>query len=69
MRGIAALLCGSVGDVEIREGTDPLDFALCVRDGQGRMTELPYQALLLFTPMSPEAEHPTGCPFCGRCPF
>ena len=69
MRGIAALLCGSVGDVEIREGTDPLDFALCARDGQGRMTELPYQALLLFTPMSPEAEHPYGVSLLRSLPF
>lgn len=69
IRGIAALLCGSVGDVEIREGTDPLDFALCVRDGQGRMTELPYQALLLFTPMSPEAEHPYGVSLLRSLPF
>ena len=69
MRGIAALLCGSVGDVEIREGTDPLDFALCARDGQGRMTELPYQALLLFIPMSPEAEHPYGVSLLRSLPF
>ena len=69
MRGIAALLCGSVGDVEIREGTDPLDFALCARDGQGRMRELPYQALLLFTPMSPEAEHPYGVSLLRSLPF
>ena len=68
-RGIAALLCGSVGDVEIREGTDPLDFALCARDGQGRMTELPYQALLLFTPMNPEAEHPYGVSILRSLPF
>ena len=69
MRGIAALLCGSVADVEIREGENPMDFALCARDTQGRMAELPYQALLLFTPMDPEAEHPYGVSLLRSLPF
>ena len=69
MRGIAALLCGSVADVEIREGENAMDFALRARDDQGRMVELPYQALLLFTPMSPEAEHPYGVSMLRSLPF
>ena len=69
MRGIAAILCGSVETVEVREGTQALDFALCARDGQGRMTELPYQDLLLFTPLNPEAEHPYGVSLLRSLPF
>ena len=69
MRGIAAILCGSVETVEVREGTQALDFALCARDGQGRMKELPYQDLLLFTPLNPEAEHPYGVSLLRSLPF
>ena len=69
MRGIAAILCGSVETVEVREGTQALDFALCARDGQGRMTELPYQDLLLFTPLNPEADNPYGVSLLRSLPF
>lgn len=59
-RDIAALLCGRAEDIEIREGENPLDFTICGVDEQGRMAELPYQNLLLFTPLNPEAENPYG---------
>ena len=39
-RDIAALLCGRVEDIEIKEGISPLDFTLCGPDECGRMTEL-----------------------------
>ena len=68
-RGIAALLCGSVEDVEIREGEQPLDFRLCAADARGRMAPLPYQQLLLFTPFNPEAEHPYGVSLLRSLPF
>lgn len=68
-RDIAALLCGRVEDIEIKEGTDPLHFTICGPDEQGRMGELPYQNLLLFTPLNPEAENPYGVSMLRSLPF
>ncbi len=55
-REIAALLCGRVDRVTVREGESPVEFAVCASDG----SVLPRQELLLFTPFNPEAEHPCG---------
>jgi len=55
---IAAVLCGNVADVQIREGATPLDFTLCCADERGTLRPLPYQDLLLFTPFNPEADAP-----------
>lgn len=68
-RDIAALLCGKAEDIEIREGENPLDFTICGVDEQGRMAELPYQNLLLFTPLNPEAENPYGVSMLRSLPF
>ena len=68
-REIAALLCARVEDVEIREGDHPLEFQICGWDENGRMAELPYQDLLLFTPMNPETEHPYGVSLLRGLPF
>lgn len=68
-RDIAALLCGKVDDVEIREGDTPLDFVVCGPDEIGRQRPLPYQALLLFTPFNPETENPYGVSLLRSMPF
>ena len=68
-REIAALLCARVEDIEIREGDHPLEFQICGWDENGRMAELPYQDLLLFTPMNPETEHPYGVSLLRGLPF
>ncbi|WP_295751904.1 serine/threonine protein phosphatase [uncultured Oscillibacter sp.] len=68
-RDIAALLCGRVEDIEIREGTSPLDFAVWGPGRDGRMERLPYQDLILFTPLNPEAEHPYGVSLLRSLPF
>lgn len=68
-REIAALLCGRVEDIQIREGENPLDFMICGPDEQGRMAELPYQELLLFTPLNPETESPYGVSMLRSLPF
>lgn len=65
-RGIAALLCARVEQVEIREGESALDFALCsARSGQ----PLPHQELLLFTPLNPESDKPYGVSLLRSMPF
>ena len=68
-RDIAAVLCADVSRVEIREGESPLDFALCVRDGDGTVREPERQELLLFTPFQPEAGAPYGVSMLRSMPF
>ena len=68
-REIAALLCARSEDIEIREGDHPLEFQICGWDENGRMAELPYQDLLLFTPMNPETDHPYGVSLLRGLPF
>ena len=68
-REIAALLCGNVGQIEIKEGATPLDFALCGRGTDGVIRPLPRQELLLFTPFQPEAQAPYGVSLLRSMPF
>ena len=68
-RDIAAVLCGSVSRMEIKEGDSPLDFTLCVRQADGTVRPLPRQELLLFTPFQPEAEAPYGVSMLRSMPF
>lgn len=68
-RDIVALLCGRADCIDIREGTQPLEFCICGPDEAGRMEPLPFQNLLLFTPFHPEAEHPYGVSLMRSLPF
>ena len=68
-RDLAALLCGRMDRIELREGESPLDFQIFGPDERGRMAALPYQELLLFTPLHPEAEHPYGVSLLRGLPF
>lgn len=68
-RDIRALLCGNVCDVQIKEGSSPLDFVLCGRGKDGIFEPLPYQELLLFTPFNPEADSPYGVSLMRSMPF
>ncbi|OUO42456.1 phage portal protein [Flavonifractor sp. An306] len=66
---IAALLCGNVADIEIKEGDSPLEFAIWGRDLGGMMRRLPRQELLLFTPFQPETDSPYGVSLLRSMPF
>lgn len=68
-RDIAALLCGRVESIEIREGDNPLDFTICGPDERGRMGPLPCQELLLFTPFNPEGDSLYGVSLLRSLPF
>ena len=68
-RDIAALLCGRADCIDIREGSQPLEFCICGPDETDRMEPLPFQNLLLFTPFHPEAEHPYGVSLMRSLPF
>lgn len=59
-RDIAAVLCGRVSDVQVKEGDSPLEVLLALRRPDGRTEVLPRQELLLFTPYHPSPEHPYG---------
>jgi hypothetical protein len=68
-RDIAAVICGNAADVEIREGTSPIDFELCAMSDRGLIEPLPYQDLLLFTPYNPETDSPYGVSMLRSMPF
>jgi len=68
-RDIAAVLCGNVSRIEIKEGNNPLEFALCARGSDGTVRPLPRQDLLLFTPFQPEADNPYGVSMLRSMPF
>jgi hypothetical protein len=67
-REIAALLCASPEQVEVKIGDSPLDFRLC-RAGLGERQELPWQELLLFTPFQPTGDAPCGVSLLRSMPF
>ena len=68
-RDIAALVCGRVEDVQIREGESPLAFTLWGYGSDGMPRPLPRQDLLLFTPYNPEAHSPYGVSMLRSMPF
>lgn len=68
-REVAAVLCGRPDDIVIRQGTDPLDFAICRASFCGEPTPLPEQQLILFTPLNPEAHNPYGVSLLRSMPF
>ena len=67
-RDIAALLCADPAQVEAREGDNPMDFRLCAWK-EGKMEELPWQDLLLFTPFQPTGDSPCGVSMLRSMPF
>ena len=63
-----ALLCGNSEDLHIKPGATPLDFKVCQWNGR-KVTELPNQELLYFTPFMPETAHPYGVSLLRSMPF
>ena len=68
-RDIAAVLCGNVSDIEVKEAGSPLQFRLALKKRSGERVVLPYQELLLFTPYHPSPEHPYCCSLLHSMPF
>ena len=68
-RDIAAVLCGRVTDVHVKEGDSPLEVLLALRRPDGRTEVLPRQELLLFTPFQPEVGSPYGVSLLRSMPF
>ncbi len=57
-REIAAVLCGRVSDIQVREGTPPLEVVLAQKRPDGSVEDLPRQELLLFYPVPPQPGEP-----------
>ena len=69
-RGHLKAVCwGDVTQLQIEEGQNPLDVQLWGPDSKGTMVALPYQHLLLFTTLNPEAAHPYGVSIFRGMPF
>ena len=69
-RGRLKAVCwGDVTQLQVMEGEHPLDVELWGPDSKGRMGALPYQHLLLFTTLNPEAAHPYGVSIFRGMPF
>lgn len=68
-REIAAVLCGNISDIEVREGDSPLEVRLARRERDGSATVLPRQELLFFTPYCPSPEEPYGVSLLHSMPF
>ena len=68
-REIAAVLCGDVSDLEVKEQGSPLDILLALRRQNGHTEILPRQDLLLFTPYNPSPEKPYGVSLLHSMPF
>jgi len=68
-RGIAAVLCGNVSDIQVKEAGSPLEILLALRRPDGTTEVLPRQDLLLFTPYSPSPENPYGVSLLHSMPF
>ncbi len=65
---LLAVCWGDVTKIHIREGNNPLDISLCMAK-DGKISPLPYQNLLLFTTLNPEAGHPYGSSMMRSMPF
>ncbi|MBE6933847.1 MAG: phage portal protein [Ruminococcaceae bacterium] len=69
-RGHLKAVCwGDVTQLQIVEGENPLDVELWGPDSKGHMGALPYQHLLLFSTLNPEAAHPYGVSLFRGMPF
>lgn len=68
-RNFVAVCWGDVTEIQIEEGSSPLDITLCAADENGRMRPLPYQQLLLFTTLNPEPANPYGVSLLRSMPF
>lgn len=68
-REIAAVLCGNISDIEVKEGDSPLELHLALRQPDGHTEILPRQDLLLFTPYHASPENPYGQSLLHGMPF
>ncbi len=69
-RGRLKAVCwGDVTQLQVMEGNNSLDMELWGPDEGGKLRPLPYQHLLLFATLNPEAAHPYGVSLFRGMPF
>lgn len=69
-RGHLKAVCwGDVTTLQVMEGENPLEMELWGPDAKGHLGPLPYQHLLLFATLNPEAAHPYGVSLFRGMPF
>lgn len=68
-RDIAAVLCGNVENIEVKEQDSPLNLLLAQRLPDGRTELLKRQDLILFTPYHPNPQNPYGVSLLHSMPF
>ena len=66
--GISALYNGSMDEIELKEGENPLDIRVCIK-GAGEDRELPFQELITVSLLSPESGKLCGTPILRGLPF
>jgi len=66
---LRAVCWGDVTALEVQEGQNALETVIWGMDEQGLMRPLPYQHLLLFTTMNPDAKNPYGVSLFRGMPF
>ena len=60
---------GDAAQIEVQEGSNPMEVVLWGPDERGMLRPLPYQQLLLFTALNPEPGHPYGVSLFRGMPF
>ncbi len=68
-RDIAAVLCGNVEHIEVKEQDSPLDLLLAQRLPDGHTEPFQRQDLILFTPYHPNPQNPYGVSLLHSMPF
>lgn len=66
---LRAVCWGDVTALQVVQGNNPFEMELWGPDEQGRTVSLPYQHLLLFAALDPEAAHPYGVSLFRGMPF
>ncbi len=66
---VRGLCWGDVTQLQVLQGSSPMDLELWGPDTYGHMKPLPYQHLLLFTSLNPEPAHPYGVSIFRGLPF
>ncbi len=66
---VQGLCWGDVTQLQVMQGSSPMDLELWGPDSHGQLRPLPYQQLLVFTALNPEPAHPYGVSIFRGMPF
>ncbi len=66
---VQGLCWGDITQIQVVQGSSPMDLELWGPDSHGQLRPLPYQHLLVFTALNPEPAHPYGVSIFRGMPF